>query len=123
MSEQELEDATQPKPGQVEESLQQADDELAFPDLKRGTSWGESITKKRAAELETKLQRWRTGEEHEKHRSPFSYEKLTGADLYWWVMREIEEVSQIVADTPASVNTDIESYVLNLPLEGAWLDE
>lgn len=46
----------------VQESQQQVDDDLEFPELKPGDAWGESVTRHRADELEAILQAWgRTG--------------------------------------------------------------
>ncbi len=79
---------------QQPEFQQAVDDELAFPDLKLGDAWGESIAKKRAAELEVVLQQWETEKEHGERRGPFDREtddvlgmQLSGADVFWLAVR------------------------------------
>src|SRR5690242_340337 len=75
-------------------SQQPAVDELAFPDLKPGDAWGESITMRRANKLEAILRAWEEESGHGARRGPFDKKpgeyvgfRLTGADVYWLAAR------------------------------------
>lgn len=71
-----------------QEQQKTAGDESSFPDLKPGDAWGDSITKKRAAELEEMLKTWEMqGEEHGGRGGPFDGVRLSGADVSWLAVR------------------------------------
>lgn len=105
---------------QAPESQQQADDELAFPDLKAGNAWGESITKQRAAQLEAILQAWESEQEHDRFRGAFDKKMseqfgegvpLTGADVFWLAAQAIE------ADKASDIAAREQLFVKNYRLD------
>jgi uncharacterized protein YjbI with pentapeptide repeats len=62
-------------------------EELAFSELKQGNAWGESVTKRRAVELEGTLSEWQQERDHGERRGPFDGIRLSGADVFWLVAR------------------------------------
>jgi uncharacterized protein YjbI with pentapeptide repeats len=118
---------------QPAEPQQSADDELAFPDLKPGDAWGESITKQQADVLEAILQAWEAEKEHEERRWPFAiYQsvwngvKLTGADVFWLATRTDKSSHREnvpLADVPEDFAGSFEDIpdLSDLHLEGAFL--
>lgn len=73
----------------VDEFQQHLDDELAFPNLKPGDAWGESIIERRLNELEEILQAWQAEREHGERKGPFDGKKLTGADAFFLAVRSL----------------------------------
>lgn len=114
---------------------QPEDDELAFPNLKPADSWkgawGESITKRRAAQLEAMLQEWETEQEHGERRGPFDRwreegdeeddrVRLSGADVFWVAARTLAGRSDEEAIAAAALDIRSQPHPV-LHLEGAIL--
>ncbi len=79
-------------------------EEPYFPDLKLGKAWGESITQRRAADLEQRLQAWQSETDHGQRSGPFELvglpdverkrlRQLTGADVFWIAARTLASTS------------------------------
>src|SRR5690242_7952167 len=93
-------DEGQQRQGEAEavQTTVDAGDEPAFSNLKPGTAWGESITRRRAAELGEWLVGWDAEREHGERKGPFDigalrvprysgpFIHLTGADVFWLVV-------------------------------------
>lgn len=118
----------------MNEQQQQIEDELAFPDLKPGDVWGESITRKRAGELESTLQQWEAEKQHGERRGPsdrtqddWTVSVLTGADVFWLAARTLAGPNGDViwAHTALLAHNDMRSYLFPalsmLHLEGVNL--
>lgn len=110
---------------------QPRDDKLAFPDLKPGIAWGDSITKKRAAELEAMLHRWETEQEHGNRRGPFDNVPLKGADVFWLAARTsaganelhaVATAAQRILDSVLPIGFDASVRLNMLHIEGAQLN-
>lgn len=130
MSEQPSDDTAASQP--PSESQLPVSDELAFPDIKPGDAWGESITKRRADELEAILHSWETEQEHGERKGPFDGVELAGADVFWLAARAlagvgdeqaiIARVDELLHDGPDLFDLHLEGADLAWAhLEGAHL--
>ena len=93
-----------------DEQVQQSpavEDESAFPKLKLGGAWGESITNGRADELERALQLWERESDHGARKGPFDARRandsdqsnlvLKGSDVFWLAARGAAPVTRVAS--------------------------
>jgi Pentapeptide repeats (8 copies) len=102
-------------------------EELVFFDLKPGHAWGESITKRRAANLAGMLQAWEQEGDHGKRKGPFDSVWLTGADVFWLAARtafRMDNAHAIPAAAIEPLTRTLQSKVAHsiIPLRELHLD-